>query len=157
ADLRGRGQARLAYHVARFRLVRQSDHRDGASVVLPRGPCRTGAGDAGQYFVACDRRRGRTVSDTPAPVGRKWNRLDSVADVAPERGIGSDGRVQTAAFRDNMQIPYEGLRADAMSAGQRERLLRLAALYTDKLRSGHAEVWLDSVRQHLDDTHFVWM
>jgi hypothetical protein len=75
----------------------------------------------------------------------------------PERGIGSDGRVQTAAFRDNMRIPYEGLRADAMTDGQREQLLRLAALYTDKLRSGHAELWLDSVRQHLDDTHFVWM
>jgi len=74
-----------------------------------------------------------------------------------ERGIGSDGRVLTAAFRDNMQIPYEGLRADSMSAGQREQLLRLAALYADKLRSGHAEAWLDSVRQHLDDTHFVWM
>ncbi len=75
----------------------------------------------------------------------------------PERGIGSDGRVQTAAFRDNMQIPYEGIRSDALTAGQREQLLGLTALYTDKLRSGHAEVWLEAVRQHLDDTHFMWM
>jgi hypothetical protein len=75
----------------------------------------------------------------------------------PERGIGSDGRVQTAAFHDNMRIPYEGLHSNAMTTGQREQLLRLAALYTDKLRSGHAEVWLDAVRQHLDATHFVWM
>jgi hypothetical protein len=75
----------------------------------------------------------------------------------PERGIGSDGRVQTAAFRDNMQIPYEGIRADELSAGQREELLRIAALYTGKLRSGHAELWLDSVRHRLDDTYFMWM
>jgi hypothetical protein len=75
----------------------------------------------------------------------------------PERGIGADGRVQTAAFRDNMQIPYEGIRATDLTRGQREQLLRLVALYTDKLRSGHAQLWLDTVRQHLDDTHFVWM
>ena len=41
--------------------------------------------------------------------------------------------------------------------GQREQLLRLAALYTGKLRQGHAELWLETVRQHLDDTHFLWM
>ncbi len=75
----------------------------------------------------------------------------------PERGIGSDGRVQTAAFRDNAQIPYEGIRATELTGGQREQLLRLVALYTGRLRHGHAELWLDAVRQHLDDTHFVWM
>jgi hypothetical protein len=75
----------------------------------------------------------------------------------PERGIGSDGRVQTAAFRDNIQLPYEGLRATDLTTGQREQLLRLAALYTNKLRQGHAELWLEAVREHLDDTHFVWM
>jgi hypothetical protein len=75
----------------------------------------------------------------------------------PERGIGSDGRIQTAAFRDNMVIPYEGIRADELTAGQREEMLRLAALYTDKLRPGHAEVWLDAIRQHVDETYFMWM
>lgn len=75
----------------------------------------------------------------------------------PERGIGSDGRVQTAAFRDNMQIPYEGIRADELSTGQREELLRLAELYTGRLRDDHARLWLDTVRKHIDETHFMWM
>ena len=75
----------------------------------------------------------------------------------PERGIGSDGRVQGAAFQDNRQIPYEGIRSDELTIGQREQLLRLAALYTTKLRNGHAELWLDSARHHLDETHFAWM
>ena len=75
----------------------------------------------------------------------------------PARGIGSDGRVQTAAFRDNVQLPYEGIRADELTAGQREQLLRLAARYTGNLRPDHAELWLATVRQHLDDTHFMWM
>jgi hypothetical protein len=78
-------------------------------------------------------------------------------DLPPERGIGSDGRVQTAAFRDNLVLPYEGIPSSELTPGQREQLLRLAALYTDKLRPGHAEVWLDSVRNHLDETYFVWM
>ncbi|HEV7662814.1 MAG TPA: DUF3500 domain-containing protein [Chloroflexota bacterium] len=75
----------------------------------------------------------------------------------PERGIGSDGRTQTAAFRDNVQLPYEGIRSTDLTAGQREQLLRLAALYTAKLRPGHAALWQDTVRQHLDDTYFMWM
>lgn len=75
----------------------------------------------------------------------------------PERGIGADGRVQTAAFRDNARIPYEGIQATELTGGQREQLLHLAALYTGKLRPGHAELWLNTVRQHLDDTHFLWM
>jgi len=92
-----------------------------------------------------------------------WDALIAVSrhglttDLPPERGIGSDGRVQTAAFRDNVVLPYEGLRVDGLSAGQREQLLRLIALYTDRLRPGHAEVWLDAVRQHLDETWFLWM
>ena len=74
-----------------------------------------------------------------------------------ERGYGSDGRTQTAAFRDNIQIPYEGIRADGLSPGQREQLLRLVSLYTGNVRDDHAEVWLDAVRQHLDETHFLWL
>jgi hypothetical protein len=75
----------------------------------------------------------------------------------PERGIGSDGRVQTAAFRDNVQLPYEGVPAAELSPDQCARLLRLAELYTGRLRDGHAELWLETIRQHLDETHFMWM
>jgi hypothetical protein len=76
----------------------------------------------------------------------------------PERGIGSDGRVQTAAFRDNMVIPYEGIASAELTPGQQEQLLRLASLYTGRLRDDHASLWLETVRQHLaDDTYFMWM
>jgi Protein of unknown function (DUF3500) len=81
-----------------------------------------------------------------------------LSNVLPaERGMGSDGRVQGAAFRDNVQLPYEGIRSTELSAEQRAQLLELVALHTGKLRAGHAEVWLDSVRRHLDETYFVWM
>jgi Protein of unknown function (DUF3500) len=75
----------------------------------------------------------------------------------PERGIGSDGRIQTAAFRDNMVIPYEGIQASELTPGQRSELVRLASLYTGRLRAGHAEQWLETVRQYIDQTFFMWM
>jgi uncharacterized protein DUF3500 len=75
----------------------------------------------------------------------------------PERGIGSDGRIQTAAFRDNMVIPYEGIPSSELTDGQREELLRLASLYTARLREGHAEIWQESVKAHIEETYFMWM
>jgi hypothetical protein len=56
-----------------------------------------------------------------------------------------------------MRIPYEGIHSSGLTPGQREELLRLVALYTNKMRPGHAELWLDNVRQHLDETYFMWM
>ena len=50
-----------------------------------------------------------------------YNSIPSMV-LPPKRGIGSDGRVQTAAFRDNVQSPYEGIRATELVAGQREQL-----------------------------------
>ena len=79
------------------------------------------------------------------------------SELPAERGIGSDGRVQAAAFRDNERIPYEGIRASELTEPQREQLLRLSALYTGRARAVHAELWLQTVRQHLDETHFLWM
>ena len=75
----------------------------------------------------------------------------------PERGRGPDGRVKGGAFADNAVVPYEGVRAAGLSAGQRELLLRLASVYTDRIRPGHAELRLAEVERHLDDTYFAWM
>jgi Protein of unknown function (DUF3500) len=80
------------------------------------------------------------------------------ADMLPtERRLGSDGRIHAAAFRDNMLIPYEGIAATQLTPAQRDQLLRLIEVYTGRLRSGHSEVWLDAIRQHLDATYVTWM
>ena len=75
----------------------------------------------------------------------------------PERYDANNGRQQSVAFQDNAVIPYEGIRADAMTPGQRELLLDLIRVYTSHLRDGHADVWTDEVRHHLDETHFSWI
>jgi hypothetical protein len=81
----------------------------------------------------------------------------SAGELPPGRRLGSDGRIHAAAFRDNMQVPYEGIPVSELTIGQREQLVRLVDVYTGRLRSGHAGLWLDAIRRHLDETYFLWM
>jgi hypothetical protein len=63
----------------------------------------------------------------------------------------------TAAFRDNFEMKYEGIRYGDLSAEQRDGLLDLLAVYVGRMRPGHAEIRMDEVRRHLRDTWFAWM
>ncbi len=65
--------------------------------------------------------------------------------------------VFTAAFRDNFEMRYEGLRADSLDERQRGLLLELIAQYVGNMREGHSEIRMAQVREHLDDTWFTWM
>jgi hypothetical protein len=78
-------------------------------------------------------------------------------DHPPGRYDANNGRQQSVAFQDNVVIPYEGIRADALSRGQRSLLTDLIGHYTNHLRPGHAEAWMRQVISHLDDTHFAWI
>ncbi len=61
------------------------------------------------------------------------------------------------AYQDNVVLDYAGIPATALDDGQRALLLDLMAEYVGRLRSGHAEVRMDEVRGHLDETHFAWV
>ena len=78
-------------------------------------------------------------------------------DQPPERYTPNDGRQQSVAFKDNVVIPFEGLRADSMSQGQQKLLLDLIGVYTSHLRPGHDQEWMGQVRRHLDETWFAWI
>jgi hypothetical protein len=65
--------------------------------------------------------------------------------------------VFTTAFRDNFELRYEGVRADALSTAQQGLLLQLIETYVGRTRHGHAEVRLEEVTQHLAQTYFAWM
>jgi hypothetical protein len=67
------------------------------------------------------------------------------------------GEVFTAAFRDNLELGYEGVRYGELSTAQQDLLLGLVGVYVGRIRPGHAEVRMDEVRRHLADTHFAWM
>ena len=78
-------------------------------------------------------------------------------DLPPERTVPIDGQMMACAFQDNRRMEYEGLRADAMTDGQRALLQDLIETYVGRLHDGHAQLEMDAVVRHLDETHFCWM
>lgn len=68
-----------------------------------------------------------------------------------------DGRHRAGAGRDNVVLPYEGIRADAFSPGQRELLVALTHLYLGILPDGPLRAKVAQVRRHLDNTSFAWI
>jgi uncharacterized protein DUF3500 len=89
--------------------------------------------------------------------------LDLVRALTPEQrrrtvlAIELPGEVFTAAFRDNFEMKYEGIRFGDLSSAQQGLLLEVLAIYVGRIRSGHAEVRLAEARRHLADTCFAWM
>jgi len=67
------------------------------------------------------------------------------------------GELFTAAFRDNFELKFEGIRAGDLSSAQQRLLLDVMATYVGRIRPGHAEIRLDEAKRHLADTHFAWM
>src|SRR5579863_9139817 len=61
------------------------------------------------------------------------------------------------AFNDNLVLPHQGLRYSDMTPEQRERLEALIAVYTGRIRPGHAELRFAEVKRHLDQTRFGWI
>jgi hypothetical protein len=66
-------------------------------------------------------------------------------------------RNQTELFRDNVVIPYAGVRASTLNAKQKALLTELIAEYVGNMADGHARVKMSEVQRHLDATWFAWM
>jgi hypothetical protein len=62
-----------------------------------------------------------------------------------------------SGFRDNVTIPYDGLRVADMTPAQQASLVDLIELYTDRLPLAHAQMRLDEVTAQLDRTIFAWI
>jgi hypothetical protein len=62
-----------------------------------------------------------------------------------------------AAFRDNLELDYQGIRWVELSEDQQHLLIDLIGTYVGRARPGHAEVKLEEVRRHLADTWFAWI
>lgn len=77
-------------------------------------------------------------------------RAATISDAPPREVI-------TTAQVDNLDIGMNGLSFDRLSKDQQDRLVELASLYTGRLRAGHAEIRLDEVKRHLNETIFAWM
>ena len=78
-------------------------------------------------------------------------------DLPPGRRHFADNLHLGGAFQDNRIVPYEGLRASALSAQQQRDLMDLVEAYIAPLPPGPLAARLAEVERHLADTHFCWI
>jgi hypothetical protein len=89
--------------------------------------------------------------------------LDLVRALTPEQrrrailATELPAEVFTAAFRDNFELRYEGIRYGDLSSAQQRLLLDLLDTYVGRIRPGHAGLRLAEVQRHLADTCWAWM
>ena len=60
--------------------------------------------------------------------------------------------VFTAAFRDNFELRYEGVRFDDLTSQQQALMFELIGTYVNRMRSDQAQLKLDEIKQHLNQT-----
>lgn len=65
--------------------------------------------------------------------------------------------VFTGALRDNFEMSYEGVKFDSLTSHQQALMFDLIGTYVNRMRSDHAKLRMDEIRQHLNETHFAWM
>jgi hypothetical protein len=74
-----------------------------------------------------------------------------------EPGAKTGNKAQAQAFRDNLVLPYAGIRASELSPTQQALLMTLIAEYVQNMDDGHAKIRIDEVRAHLNETYFAWI
>jgi Protein of unknown function (DUF3500) len=73
--------------------------------------------------------------------------------IAPETA----GENFITAFRDNLVLDNAGICYAELSNPQHDLLLGLVEYHVGRIRRGHAEIKLEEVKRHLNDTYFCWM
>jgi len=61
------------------------------------------------------------------------------------------------AYEDNLNLDYAGIKGSELDDSQKEQLLELVKLYVGNMRQGHANVKMEEVKEHLDETWFAWV
>jgi len=64
--------------------------------------------------------------------------------------------ISAGAFSDNAEVPYEGIKATALTSDQLDKLWALVELYVGNMDDGHAAIKMAEVKKYVADTHFSW-
>ncbi len=62
-----------------------------------------------------------------------------------------------AANADNLVLDFQGVPGSELTGAQRQRLLELIRTYVGNLTDSQAEVHMDDIARHLDETYFAWI
>jgi hypothetical protein len=76
-------------------------------------------------------------------------------ELPPELAGRVDGRHRGGAGRDNLVLPFDGIRAGDLDRAQRDGLVALIETYLG--RSAHGDADLARAKRHLDETFFAWI
>ena len=63
---------------------------------------------------------------------------------------------QTEAFKDNVVLPYEGINVTELNRTQTTDLKALVALFIGNMKEGHANVRMEEILLHWNETYFAW-
>lgn len=105
------------------------------------------ADEAGRRVFADEERQGLALMRSLTPAQRARATL----------GAELPAELFTAAFRDNFELRYAGIRHGDLSTAQQALLLDALRTYVGRIRPGHADLRLEEVGRHLADTWFAWM
>ncbi|MEU9455552.1 DUF3500 domain-containing protein [Streptomyces sp. NPDC048277] len=64
--------------------------------------------------------------------------------------------MKAGAFSDNAVQAYEGIRGNALTRAQKQKLLGIVEAFVDRAKADVAKVRMAEVRAHLDDTYVTW-
>lgn len=62
-----------------------------------------------------------------------------------------------AANQDNLVLPMEGIKGSELGSAQKLDLLNLIRVYIGNLREPHAEITMEEIAAHIDNTYFAWI
>ena len=63
----------------------------------------------------------------------------------------------TTAFRDNLELKYQGIGYGDLTTKQQDLLMILIDIHVGRLPPAHAQVKMREVARHLNDIHLSWM
>lgn len=111
-------------------------------------PVRTEAGRyAGNIILQGEQDLGLALMQSLSP------EQQAIATIDPVK-TGSD--MEAGANQDNLVLDPEGIRGAELDSSQKLALLGVIREYAGNLRDPHAEVTMEEIGEHLDDTWFGW-
>ncbi|WP_067510152.1 DUF3500 domain-containing protein [Actinoplanes sp. TFC3] len=69
----------------------------------------------------------------------------------------ADEDMKAGAFADNAVIAYAGIRATALNAAQKQKLLDVVQVFVRRGKADVARAQMAEIRAHLSDTHAAWI
>ena len=132
----------INYFVLGDQIVMTPTFMGGEPVVTTTGK------HAGNSILQDEQNMGLSIMQSLSPDQRKDATIESRKFTDNMRG---------AANQDNLILDYIGLSVSGLAKSDKDSLLKLIALYVSNMKEDHADIKMDDVEKHIDETYFAWV